>query len=213
MLMKKLVVIITWTLWTTQLMGQGGLNCISSNYKIRGYFYAGTSTRDTSALGGFWASPNRPQEIKDLDYEPGQLSIKIIADDTSKFYTEDGRKWKGIAVLVLNGTDSLTGFDAQDSRLNMVCEAFFEQKWIEIEYLPSSWCGNSYHKVYLDRNQYWRFTSPCYTGDTPVKLRFKLKISDNKYVYSNEIDGAFNPKSLTKKQGHKRKNFMDPYNN
>lgn len=209
----KLVISIVWILWATQLMGQGALNCINSNHKLRGYFYAGTSIRDSSALGMFWASSNRPREIKNLEYETGKLIVRIIQDDTSAFYTEDGRKWKGTAVLVLNGTDSVAGFDAQDSRLNMVCEAFFEQKWIEIEYLASSWCGHSYHKVFLGKNQYWRFTSPCYTGDTPAKLRFKLTVSGGKIVYSNEIDGAFNPKSLSNKQGHKRKNFMDPYNN
>lgn len=198
---------------TQLLFGQEVLTCISSTSKIQGYFYAGTSVRDTSALGGFWASPNIPQKIGGLEPESGQLSVRVIQDDTAKFVTEDGRKWKGISVLIVNSADSLIGFEAQDSRLTMVCEAFFEQKWIEIEYLPSSWCGNSYHTVFLDKNEYWRFTAPCYSGDTPTKLRFKLNVSKDKFIYSNEIDGGFNARSLNKKQGSKRRNFMNPHTN
>ncbi|HQQ98542.1 MAG TPA: hypothetical protein PLX35_14825 [Cyclobacteriaceae bacterium] len=211
--MKVTLILMALTIWATQVLGQTKLSCLSANHKIRGYFYAGTAIHDSLALGGFWASPNALKALHDIDHQPGKLSIQVIKDDTSVFYTEDGRKWKGVSVLVINGSNSLIEFSAQDSRLDMVCEVFYEQRWQEIEYLPSSWCGNSYHTVYLGKNQYWRFVAPCYTGDTHVKLRFKLNVAKNQIAYSNEIEASFNPRSLTKQQGHKRKNLMDPYDN
>jgi hypothetical protein len=59
---------------------------------------------------------------------------------------------------MVNTTNDKVQFKAQDSRLYLVAEALNEKnEWVAITYLPSSWCGNSYHEITLDANEYWSF--------------------------------------------------------
>jgi hypothetical protein len=212
--MKTLIISILILLLASMFChAQEKLQCLNVDFKVRGYFYAGTSFSDTSALGGFGRSSNNPLALQSPLSNYRGIVVQAIQDDTSILIAEDGKKFKGISVLIINATNKTTAFDAQDSRLNMVCQAYYKGSWVDLEYLPSSWCGNSYHKIYLDKEHYWRFTAPCYTGSTPAKLRFQLTISEGKHVYSNEIEGAFNPKALKQQQGHKGKSLMDPYDN
>ena len=48
-------------------------------------------------------------------------------------------------------------------------------------------CGNSYHTVVLDEDEYWSFNVPILKGTTKTKLRYTLKIDENKKISSNEI--------------------------
>jgi hypothetical protein len=212
--MKTLIISIL-VLFVASLFSnaQEKLPCLNINHKVRGYFYAGTSFRDSSALGGFAGSSNNPKALQQRSPHLKGIVVQAIQDDTSILIAEDGKKFKGICVLIINATNTPAAFDAQDSRLNMVCQAYYKGSWVDLEYLPSSWCGNSYHTIYLDKQHYWRFIAPCYTGITPARLRFQLTVSEGKHIYSNEIDGAFNPKALKQEQGHKSKNVMDPYDN
>ena len=211
MLMKTLVTVILATLLSFVASGQE--QCLSAKSKLRGYFYAGTNIKDSDALGGFWQSPNKPRPLTDIPIKSNQLEIRVVESDTATFFSTGGTKWKGVTVLVINGTDSTVSFEAQDSRLNIVCLVFYKGKWEEMEYLPSSWCGNSYHNIFLGKKEYWRFTAPCYTGNTPAKLRFRMTTGNGKIIYSNEITASFNPKALKHEEGHEPEGIIDPYNN
>jgi len=94
---------------------------------------------------------------------------------------------------------------------NIVTEAWVNHKWQAIEYLPQSWCGNSYHHVYIQPKQYWEFDAPAYTGSIKTKLRFKL-MNGASTLYSNEISAGINRGQLKEKEGHTPKDLMDPYN-
>lgn len=90
-------------------------------------------------------------------------------------------------------------------------------QWKPVEYLPLSWCGNSYHMVFPDPKQYWEFAAARYTGKFKTRLRFRLQWqkSDTQKltVYSNEFDGSVNAKQFTVKQEHTPGSIMDPYDN
>lgn len=93
-----------------------------------------------------------------------------------------------------------------------MAEVFYKGEWLPIEYLPSSGCGNSYHNVYLEENEYWVFKIPKFKGRIKTKLRYRLKIGKGEFIYSNEIPTSINKKQLTEKEGHKPSGIMDPYN-
>jgi hypothetical protein len=62
----------------------------------------------------------------------------------------------------------------------MTMQALDEHKiWRDIEYIPSSWSGNSYHQVFLGKNEYWEFEAPLYDGAMKTKLRLKLLYKRN----------------------------------
>lgn len=94
-----------------------------------------------------------------------------------------------------------------------------QNKWRDIEYIPDSWCGNSYHKVFLGRNEYWEFNAPVYHGELKTKLRLKLlykrapcqKIND--IIYSNIIEGSINPAQFWREPSYRRGGLSDPYTN
>ena len=94
-------------------------------------------------------------------------------------------------------------------------------KWQDIEYIPGSWCGNSYHALTLEPNQYWQFVMPVYEGDIKTKLRIVLEhyqVQNNreprrKYikVFSAEVDGSVNAAQFWRKREYSPTNIMDPY--
>ena len=208
--MKLIISIIAiLVLGTYNLMGQ---ECLNIDYKFRGYFYAGTSMPDTSAPGGYYEDQNKPQKFSakiDPLAEAGNFQIVALPDDASQF----AKGVDGFKVYVVNQTDSTIALPAQDSRLDNKRQVYYNGEWQDIEYLPSSWCGNSYHSVFIKPNEYWEFTAPCMVGDISIKFRFALKVTEDLHVYSNEFDGSFNEKQLTTEQGHNPANIMDPYNN
>ncbi|MDQ3047570.1 MAG: hypothetical protein M3R27_08495 [Bacteroidota bacterium] len=179
------------------------------NYQLRGYIYASSSLPDTEALGGYASSGNLPKLLHpDIEKIKNQLFLKI---DTS-IVTTFAKEFVGYKLFIGNTTDSVVMLSASDSRLSVIAEALVGNEWKEIEYLPSSWCGNSYHKVYLSPQQYWEFNVPQYHGKTKTKIRYRLAVGTG-YIYSNEVYGSFNMKQLTEKQGHSQNGLMDPYNN
>lgn len=119
----------------------------------------------------------------------------------------------GFKIFIINKSDSITELPAQDSRLYLKRQVFYKNEWRDVEYLPSSWCGNSYHSVFIKPNEYWEFSAPCLNGKIEGTFRFQLFINDNLTIYSNEFSGSFNKKQLTKEQGYKPIGIMDPYNN
>ncbi|MCF7567283.1 hypothetical protein L3X37_02740 [Sabulilitoribacter arenilitoris] len=207
--MKKIIITTIWIFISQLVISQ---NCLDVKFKLRGYFYAGTSQTDSIAAGGFYEDQNSP---KTIDNKINRLSsdekFQIIAknDSISEFSTDI----KGFKVFVINKTDSIVKLPAQDSRLYLKRQVFYNDKWRDIEYLPSSWCGNSYHSVFIKPNEYWDFNAPCLTGKIEAKFRFELYVNENLIIYSNEFSGNFNKKQLIKEQGHKLVGLMDPYNN
>lgn len=199
---------IIWTMLPLFVLAQ--TKTLNVNYMLRGYFYAGSSIRDTLAPGGFWESPNKPMPLNTQAPKFNGEGILLVADTTER--TAFGKTYKGYKVYLANNTDTLTGFRASDSRLSIVAEAFIDKKWQPIEYLPSSWCGNSYHTVYLQPKEYWEFVAPAYSGNIKTKLRFKLIRQGQNSIYSNEIYAGINRKQLNEKEGHTPQGIMGPYN-
>lgn len=189
-----------------------GQECLDVKFKLRGYFYAGTSQVDSTAAGGFYEAPNSPKKlISEISKfsEPGQFQMVVMPEMTTKF--EKGIL--GFKVFVINTSDRIQEVPAQDSRLYLKRQVFYKNQWQDIEYLPSSWCGNSYHSVFIKPNEYWDFTAPCLKGKIEAKFRFELYVNDKLTLYSNAFEGSFNPKQLVKAQGYAPKGIMDPYDN
>ena len=189
-----------------------GQECMNVKFKIRGYFYAGSSQIDSTALGGFYVDKNVPKKLND---EIGKYSnskdLKLVVKPEMTAEYMEGIA--GFKVFVINKSDSIMELPAQDSRLYLIRQVFYQNEWRDVEYLPSSWCGNSYHNVYINPNEYWEFTAPCLRGKIEAKFRFQLYVNENLTIYSNEFDGSFNKRQLKKEQGYKPMGFMDPYNN
>ena len=189
-----------------------GQECLNVDYKIRGYFYAGTSMIDTISPGGYYTAPNSPKIIPRFIRHygvPKAFQIVVKTDETAPF-TE---KIAGFKVYVMNKSYEVVDLSAQDSRINMVRQVFYEGTWKDVEYLPSSWCGNSYHTVYSKPDSYWEFIAPCFEGDIEATFRFKLDVDGENTIYSNEFAGSFNIAQLTEEQGYTPQNIMDPYRN
>ena len=189
-----------------------GQECLNVKFKLRGYFYAGTSQVDSTALGGFYEDKNLPKiltpEISEYS-KSNKLEIIVKPD----LITEFEKGISGFKVFIINKSDSIKELPAQDSRLYLKRQVFYKNEWKDIEYLPSSWCGNSYHSVFIKPNEYWDFTAPCLKGKIDTKFRFELYVNKKLTLYSNEFNGSFNKKQLKKEQGHKPIGIMDPYNN
>ena len=205
---KTIITLTTFLLFCSTTFGQKKQD-LNVDFMLRGNIYAKSSIIDSSALGGFGGSKNLPKKINDsLAITDSGLLLKIDTTQT----TTINDKYNGYKLYIANKTDTIVQLDASDSRLNVIAEVFYGDKWQAIEYLPSSWCGNSYHNVYLKQNEYWTFDVPKFGGKIKTKLRYRLMVSKDKFIYSNEIETSFNKKQLTEKEGHTPNGLMDPYN-
>jgi len=173
---------------------------------LRGYCYANSQLPDTQAPGGFGPSQNSAQKTpRKIDGE----GLFLLAQPTEQ--TTFGEK-PGMQVLLVNRTDETLKFAACDSRLSIIQEAQDAGgTWLPIEYLPSSWCGNSYHHVFLKPDNQWAFPAPRYQGHLPTRLRFTMTLEDGAQIHSNEFEGSVNLGQFTHKAGHQPTNIMDPY--
>ena len=193
----------------------GSLKELNVDFMMRGYFCAGSKIEDKQAFGGFGTSENFPKAIDPkMSVTRDEVSLIAMPDEAAVF----AGKYKGMKVVLVNATNETVGFPASDSRLYIVQEALDRQgAWKPIEYLPSSWCGNSYHTVFLGPNEYWEFAAARYTGKFKTRLRFRLdeqKSGREKItIYSNEFEGSVNSRQFTVQQGHTPTSIMDPYNN
>ena len=191
------------------------LEDLNVNFMMRGYFYAGSKIEDKQAPGGFGPSENFPKALDpNMGVRKDEISLIAMPEEATVF----AEKYKGMKVLLANATNQQVGFPASDSRLYIVQEAVDKTgKWRPIEYLPSSWCGNSHHTVILGPNEYWEFAAARYTGKFRTRLRFRLDRPEagtkKPAIYSNEFQGSVNPNQFRIQQGHKREGIMDPYDN
>jgi len=182
---------------------------LNVDYMLRGHLYAKSSLKDTEAPGGFGGSDNAPRKFgKAHNFSRGQLSIVV---DTTEIVTFTNQ-YSGYRLYIVNGLKSTVEFNAADSRLSAFAEAYVDGKWQPIEYLPSSWCGNSYHQLYLQSGEYWEFAVPRFDGDKLTKIRYNLKLADGNSIYSNSYSAMINDGQLTEKQSHTPIGIMDSYN-
>lgn len=168
--MKKMVIFATFLLLCSTTYGQTNKD-FNIDFMLRGHIYAESSIEDSTALGGFGGSANSPKMInKEIAFSETGLFLKI---DTTKIITLN-ENYNGYKFYIGNKSDTIIKLDASDSRISAIAEVFYKGEWRSIEYLPSSWCGNSYHNVYLRQNEYWEFTIPKFSGKISTRLRYRL---------------------------------------
>jgi hypothetical protein len=178
-----------------------------------------------------------PEESRHADPKPIEkeklfrksvLTVVVSPDENLPFFDQA----QGMLVEVANTTSDTIVFNAQDNRLYMKTQAKDSNgNWRDIEYLPSSWCGNSYHYVTLPPDRYWTFVAPVYEGEFATSLRIVLsyidpedkvdpsmKKGDRAYrgrreltVYSNEFPSSINPAQFWRKPQYYPSGIMDPY--
>lgn len=200
--------------WQEQPEDSKELIPLNTDYMISGYFRA-FSEADEEDLGGYGGSMNFSKQIMDTrKFKANELSVFI---DSSKPDTFSGT-YKGLTLYVANNSFDTVRFSAQDSRLDMNVQAKDARgKWRDIEHLPGSWCGNSYHMLKLKPGHYWSFVTPVYAGEYQTKLRVKLvfrsgkSTGDSRTIYSNEYEGSVNPGQFWNKDHHIPESIMDPY--
>lgn len=179
------------------VLGAGDdLKAVDIKYMLPGYCHAG-SRPDPKAPGGYGSSDNNPRRLTDKSIgTDGSISLLAFPDQTVPF----SQSSRGFRLLLVNRTRAEAAFPASDSRLAIIQEALDSTgKWRPIEYLPSSFCGNSYHQVFLPRNAYWQFAAASYSGSQKTKLRFVLQ--GKQPIYSNEFEGSINPEQFSEVQG------------
>lgn len=197
------------------------LTSLNIDFMNRGYFYA-YSKPNKNDIGGFGSSENIPQNItRTGNFTPNTLSVSVQTKIKDTIFGD----CNGITVFIANTSKMKIDFNAQDSRLQMKVQALNSKgEWKDIEYLPSSWCGNSYHTLTLEPNNFWTFLTPIYEGEYKTKLRIELKHIDSEdksekswekkeiTIYSNEYEGSINPGQFWRKQDYYPGGIMDPYN-
>jgi len=202
----KIFMILLLTLTGLNLFGQD-LTDMNINYMLSGQIYAGSSIKDFNALGGFGGSKLLPKKITaEQAFNSEAFYLKI---DTAKTITY-AQKYNGYKLFIVNKSDSTVALNASDSRLYVVAEAFVKEEWQAIEYLTSSWCGNSYHQVFIKSDEYWDFNIPKFSGKLKAKMRYRLKLPDGTFIYSNEVNTKINKKQLTERKRDNSRKIVDP---
>lgn len=200
----------------TALRGQAPakLKTVDVDFMMRGYFYA--SSKGPSALNGYGGWGGSRNAAGSFSPALGRTGVEILVDTTSTVPLDS--LYRGRAVVVRNNGPDTVFFPAQDSRLNMWTQALLTDSFADIEYLPSSWCGNSYHTLFLAPGQEWRFTMPEYAGRKPARLRLVLECGEafsdapRQRILSHTFPGGVNKGQFSQKQGHRPNGLMDPYN-
>lgn len=186
------------------------LDSADIDFQFRGQCYAFNSKKYSVKSNGEAHSSNLAQKIDDSFTD----NKHYLFLNTAEYENTTGSKLATHKLYLVNTTNSKIEYGAQDSRLNIVAQAKDEHgEWKAISYLPSSWCGNSYHTVTLGKNEYWSFSVPVFKGSFETKLRYVLIKGGENLLVSNEIDVLINPNQFDseKKQGHNPQGIMDPY--
>ena len=180
--MHSLIVILSATLI---LFGAGcaeGMRTIAESphnrpldidHMLRGHFYASSPREDVSPTPPDWCA--RYNCFRPIDsgqnFVPGRLTLEVRPDEDTLFYGA----FPGMKVYVANTAEREFYFEAQDRRLYMAVQARDRHgRWRDIEYLPNSWCGNSYHTLRLPANRYWVFATPLHDGEYRTTFRIRL---------------------------------------
>lgn len=207
-------------IWQDPEAKSEALSNVDIDFMNRGYFYA-YSKPNKKDYGGFGGSNNFPKKIT-KSHKFRQKALSVVVHPELKDTILGG--YHAITVYVANTTGRTINFNAQNSRLYMKVQALSAKgEWRDIEYLPSSWCGNSYHTLALESKSFWIFQSPIYEGAFKTKLRIELtyidpadKSAENSEkkeitIYSNEYEGSINPGQFWNKTSYQPSGLMDPY--
>lgn len=184
----KPILILILTVFSIKLNAQSKTDFIA-DHMLSANIHVLSSYKDTAAIGGFATSDIKPMNAFFLKTF-NQKGFFLFIDTTSK--TTFKGKYKGFDFFIVNKSDSTVKFDASDSTLDILAEAYVLDEWKRIEYFPQSFCGNSYHKIFLKRNHYWKITVPKYCGELPVLIRYRMQIDGIDYLYSNTYCGGIN---------------------
>jgi hypothetical protein len=202
--------------WRAKPMPSTPLNL---DFMRRGiYPVASAPLRRYAGAGGWGQSDNRSKPIGTRRFAAHTLGVQVAQRAAPGTF---GKRYHGYALTISNTTADTVVFDAQDSSLSLTIQAQDRQgQWHDIEYSPSSWCGNSYHQVFLAPSQYWQLAVPAYAGEFRTQLRARLlhrrgrgTRSQQVLVYSNSFAGSVNPAQFWRPQGYSPQGIMDPYLN
>lgn len=202
-----------WKEHHTQNKGKKKLNI---DYMNRGYFYASSPyKKELAGYDGWGTSENSYKKVKNIDIVESNKLVVYVDPKQKSLYQ---KSYYGIKLYIANTIKDTIYFNAQDSRLYLKLQAKDKSgEWRDIEYLPSSWCGNSYHSLFLPTNYYWEFTIPVYEGEFKTLLRAELLYKNDKKsksipIYSNTFEGSINPGQFWRKKTYHTSGLMDPYN-
>ncbi len=156
-------------------------------------YLAGTRSPDTAALGGFGPSMHLPVKLRSAASFPnGELSVRVIHHKA----VEPGEKAETL-LWVGNRTKGEVWLAACDSRIYLALEKKGKDgKWEAVEGMPTTFCGNSFHRVSAGAGEGWKF--PAAIGAGPKQtLRYRL-LPDGPHagkgarpaVVSNEFEGV-----------------------
>lgn len=166
-----------------------GAQPVRATEPLEGIYPAGSRIPDHRAFGfGRWN--NFPKPLGDRNWgKKGELSLIAFDAEPIAYF-----KHQGLAVRLVNRSHKTAAFLASDSSLFMAQEALDPQgQWRPIETVPAPFCGNSFHRVFLEPNQYWEFKARVYEGTFKTKLRFRLtngeRDEDSRPIFSNEFEG------------------------
>ncbi len=211
--------------WQEKEYGRDQTYDLNIDHMKRCYF---SVSHDNTGHASPWGAP--PQSINDDDSFPlSKLSVIVTPDDTVHL----NKQFTGIKIYVANTTNDTIIFNAQDGVVYMKTQALNEKgQWQDIDFMPRSWCGNSYHSVALTGNRYWQLAMPRYHGCFKTKLRIELSYVNpvdtidakrNKLdgrsrdrdaelkTYSNQFEGSINPAQFWRREQYYPNGIMDPY--
>lgn len=186
-----------------------GLDSVYIDFQFRGNCYAYSSYKNAELSNGEAHSDNLPKSV-DKSFSRKGLYLFINQNEFSKIDSSA----LGCKLYLINTTNDLIKLEASDSRLEIIAEALNEKfEWVPISYLPSSDCGNSYHTVLFDKNEYWSFDIPIFKGEIKTKLRYTLRLDKDHKISSNEIVAYLNKGQFDseKKEDYISSDIMDPY--
>ncbi len=173
-----------------------GLDSVNIGFQFAGEFSGYSSDKNSEPSKGEAHSHNLPKMVNQYFPRNG-LYLMINPNEFSRFSST----LLGCKLYLVNTTDSLATLGATDSRLDIVAEALNDKnEWEPISYLSTSFCGNSYHTVKLDKDEYWSFVIPVFKGTIKTKLRYVLLLDKYNKIISNEIVAYINRGQFNKEK-------------
>jgi hypothetical protein len=187
----------------------GALEPLRADRRLRATYPAGAPDEDLKGFGGFgfarFGNLARPLP-PGVSVPKGSLSL-IAQPEVALLWGEH----LGFRLLLANTTGEPVRLVAQDSLLSILRQAQDEHGvWRDLEYMPESSCGNSYHTVRLHPGRAWRFAVPQFEGPLKTQMRFVLA-HKGQTIVSNTFEGRIDPRQFEGMQGHRPTDMMDPY--
>lgn len=196
---------------------QAASTALNLDYQRRsGYPVASPAVPRYGGLGGWGPSSNLPRPVPAGQFPGRALTVRVAAAPQPNAL---GPQLSGHPLTIANTSADTVVFEAQNSCLDLTVQAQDAQgRWRGIEYQPSSFCGNSYHQVFLAPGRCWQLVVPAYQGAQRTQLRVRLRHrrapgarGPQVAVYSNPFAGSVNPAQFWRREGYAPQGIMDPY--